>query len=149
MENWKIINDYPNYEISNLGNVRNLKNKKLLKFWISKGYHRIGLYGGKKQKIISVHRLVAQAFIPNLNNKPQINHINHVRNDNRIENLEWVTNLENSRHKISYKKRKITLKELNIIYNTYIKIGLKETSKKYDIDYSSLQTLLFYMHPKY
>jgi hypothetical protein len=111
MEKWKIIKGYNNYEVSNMGNIRNIKNKKLLKFSNHKGYNRVGLYDGfnKKQKIFTAHRLVAEAFIPNPHNKPQVHHRDSVRNNNIISNLEWVTQSENefykpkNGNKLSYK----------------------------------------------
>lgn len=64
-----------------------------------KGYKRISLSNGKyKRKDYFVHRLIAETFIPNTENKPFINHINGVTSDNRIENLEWCTIKENARH---------------------------------------------------
>jgi len=96
-EIFKIIEEFPEYEVSNLGNIRSYriyKNGKLLKHRISNGYNRVML--NKKNKM--VHRLLAQAFIPNPENKPCINHINGIRNDNRVENLEWVTISENNKH---------------------------------------------------
>ncbi len=92
MEIWKQINDYPNYEVSNIGNVRNCKFKKLLKLHISNGYYRVTL---PKKKKFMVHRLVATAFITNVNNKPQVNHKNDIRIDNNYKNLYWGTQLEN------------------------------------------------------
>ena len=60
-----------------------------------------------------VHRLVAEAFIPNIDNKPHIDHINTVRDDNRVENLRWVTHLENQRNPITNKRLKEFMTELN------------------------------------
>ena len=62
------------------------------------GYNIVNLWKNKKKKTIKVHRLVAEAFIPNLDNKPYINHKNAIRNDNTIQNLEWCTQKENILH---------------------------------------------------
>lgn len=102
-EIWKTIEDYPNYMVSNMGRVKNLRGKgKILKIKKEKnGYIRINLYKKGVNKHFSVHRLVAQAFIPNPENKPQIDHINTNRTDNRVENLRWVTRIENMNNPIS------------------------------------------------
>ena len=64
-----------------------------------KGYLRVQLYGNTpKHKTYSVHRLVAQTYIPNPNNLPQVNHINEDKTDNRVENLEWISNADNIRY---------------------------------------------------
>ena len=63
-----------------------------------KGYLRVVLCKNGVQKTYLVHRLVAEAFIPNPNNLPQVNHINEIKSDNRVENLEWVTCRENVNH---------------------------------------------------
>jgi hypothetical protein len=88
---WKDIG--PNYEISIDGWVMNKRSGRILKPEDDqRGYWRVNLYG-KHQKI---HRLIAKAFIPNLENKPLIDHINGDRKDNRIENLRWATYAENN-----------------------------------------------------
>lgn len=89
-ENWRKIADYQNYSVSDLGHVRNDKTGKLLKtVKHPNGYLVVNLY--PTRKTFKVHRLVAEAFIANPNNYPIINHKNEVKDDNRVENLEWCT----------------------------------------------------------
>ncbi len=92
MEEYKIITGYENYEISNLGNVRNKQTLELKKQYNCQGYKSVNLNG----KTLRVHRLVGLMFIPNPNNKPVIDHINNIRTDNRVENLRWATSQENN-----------------------------------------------------
>ena len=98
-ETWKDIKNYQGiYQISNLGKIKNNKGKLLKQFKNHKGYLTIQLSKNGDSKTYTVHRLVAQAFIPNPDNKPQINHKNCNKEDNKIDNLEWCTNNENKAH---------------------------------------------------
>lgn len=90
---------YNNYAVDRTGNVYSLrKNKQLTpkKNW--DGYLRIQLWNHGDCRYVSIHRLVAEAFIPNPDNKPFINHKNGIKSDNRVENLEWCSQKENINH---------------------------------------------------
>ena len=101
-EIWRSIKDYPGYEVSNLGRVRSFNfNRVRIKTLITHkptGYITVYLYKHNKIKNAKVHRLVAQAFIPNSENKPQVNHIDGDKTNNKADNLEWCTPSENQRH---------------------------------------------------
>ena len=99
---WRRIEGYEGvYNISSDGMVMSHAKKypKPLKPTITlHGYLTVTLYINGNNKIYKIHRLVAQAFIPNPNNKPQINHIDGLKNNNHYKNLEWATSSENLKH---------------------------------------------------
>ena len=114
METWKAIKGFEKqYEVSNIGNVRSID--RVVKHYregftrkykgtskatrlTSDGYLKCNLKNNGERFDFRVHRLVAEAFIPNIDNKPVINHKNGIKTDNRVENLEWCTVSENVIH---------------------------------------------------
>lgn len=99
MEIWKPAVGYEdNYEVSNLGRIRNRKGYVMKPALRKDGYHWIYLASKTAPNNASVHRLVAKAFIPNPDNKPQVNHKDGNKTNNCVSNLEWVTQSENVRH---------------------------------------------------
>ncbi len=136
MEEWKDIPGYFGlYIISNMGRImrvpgwdvvkgseivkgkiRHYERQRIVKLRILKpsidrdGYHRISLSKNGKAKIFTVHRLVVMAFIPNPENKPEIDHINGNKQDNRVENLRWVTHKENINNPITLERFRKAIK---------------------------------------
>lgn len=173
MEFWKDIKGFEGYyQVSNLGNLKGLdrhvkhnyggyalRKSKLLKPNIqSTGYFAAHLKMTPKYSCILVHRIVAEAFIPNPENKPQVNHINAIKTDNRVENLEWCTSKENIKHSHimglqSSESRqgeknnfaKLTEKEVLSIrdeYNSKDKITHQEIGLKYGVSGASISNIV-------
>lgn len=176
IEIWKDVVGYESiYQVSNLGNIKALAQKRWMnvnmcyshyKEKILKpsttidGYLKIRLYKDLIDKNFLVHRLVGISFIDNIENKKEINHINGIKNDNRIENLEWVTPMENVKHsyKIGIKKPQkgiyngsCKLTELQVLEIRSLK-GLKsynELSKIYNVGTSTIGRVLQKTHWKH
>ena len=162
-EIWKDISGYAGiYQISSLGRVKSLSrisnnrtlSEKLLTPSLSNsGYACICLSNNKYKKYSFIHRIIAQSFIPNPMGKKQVNHIDGVKANNSIDNLEWATNSENQKHayknnlnRISELQKKRTSEaksssvidtESNIIYSS-----IREALKTVSIPYSTLCTML-------
>ena len=116
LEMWKIVDEFPNYAISTLGRIKSLNYKKqgyvkiLRQQKNHRGYPQVHLWNDQGRKSVRIHRLVAKAFIPNPENKATVNHINEIKEDNRVKNLEWMTDYENNRygnHDIKARKKKV------------------------------------------
>lgn len=95
-ETWKDIPGYEGrYQVSSLGRVRTDSGKIMSLELTQRGYFRVELWSDHSRKRFKVHRLVAIVFIPNPKNLPQVDHINGDKTDNRVENLRWVSNIQN------------------------------------------------------
>lgn len=145
-ENWKPIKDFEGYyEISNFGRVKSLDrviessngiNKKIKERILkssenSNGYLIVTLKKNNKRKQFKVHRLVAEAFIPNPEGKPYIDHINTIRTDNRVINLRWVTQKENCNNELSKKNYSEAQKGHEVSEEAKKKIGKAHKGRKH------------------
>jgi hypothetical protein len=154
MEVWKTINGYENYEISSLGRVKSLSRKTnfgcsyiiskeiILKYWMDKkGYSYVTLRSNNLSKNFLVHRLVGLHFIENPFNKPQINHIDGNKLNNKIENLEWATAKENLKHAVETGLNKIKgvyhydskFTEEDVIFIRKSKLTQRELSERFNV----------------
>lgn len=108
-EIWKTVEGFENYQVSNKGRIRNLNYGNLGYCKILKqgnnesGYALIQLHKNGKRYQRKMHRLIAKEFIPNPNNYPAIHHKNEIKDDNRVENLEWCTQKQNMEHSFGKK----------------------------------------------
>ena len=105
-ENFRIIDDFPNYRVDRKGRVINKNNHELKQVANRNGYSMVKLCRNGYEKNCSTHRLVAEAFIPNPHNKQTVNHIDGDKSNNDVTNLEWVTYSENEKHAYQHKLKK-------------------------------------------
>lgn len=107
IQEWYNISGFDNYEITKTGNVRNKNTLVEFKPKSDKdGYLEVGIRRDGKRFYKRIHRLVAETFLPNLDNLPLVNHKNGIKNDNRVDNLEWCTYSYNSKHSFETLGRK-------------------------------------------
>ena len=150
MEKWKNIKGYEGrYQISTFGRVRSFinnshqkyKTPKILQDSVNKGYHFVRLQKNGQIKNKLVHRLVAEAFLPNPNSKLEVNHKDGNKSNNHVLNLEWATHSENVSHmyrKLGYKakgglkKKKTLCVETGTIYNSLMEAG-RQTNTDYSL----------------
>lgn len=158
-EVWKAIKGYEGfYEVSDIGRVKRLPidvmqynpqlNKnipikypvKYLKFDDCKGYSRVTLSKDNKQERFQVHRLVAEAFIANSEDKPCVNHSDNDRKNNRVSNLQWVTHMENEHHKRLQTQRTFIAKDQN--NNTSEWVIIRECCRQLGLSRNSVENCL-------
>lgn len=114
MEIWKEIIEFASFEVSNYGNIRNKRTKKIKKFQINHaGYYRVDLWQNCKKYTKRVNRLVAIAFVPNPNNLPEVNHEDGIKTNNFPSNLKWCTREYNMKHAVKTGLKKPSLGEKN------------------------------------
>ena len=162
METWKSVKGYEGlYEVSNLGNVRSLRYNNTnkispLKVYIEKaGYARVSLSKNGKSKNKRIHRLVAEAFIPNMNSLPQVNHIDGNKLNNNVKNLEWCSASRNQKHKYEMGlmvcktgkahhrtgktgKENVTSKTVKCVTTGEIFDSAHDASRKYNLNFSNI-----------
>ena len=148
-EIWKDIEDYEGlYQVSNLGRVKSSDTNRILKGNKDRGgYLLVNLYKNSVSSTKKIHRLVAQAFIPNPENKPQVNHIDENKTNNMVSNLEWSTNKENSNHGTrtdrSSKTRSISIIATNLKTDESTEFhGGGECARQLGLHHSSITSVL-------
>ena len=151
-EIWRDIRGYEgDYQVSNFGRIKSFKNgvAKILSV-ITRGlYQVVSLHKNGKGKMFLVHRLVAQAFLPNPDNLPEVDHLNGDKTDNRVENLEWVTYSENSKRAFQngqhapirgekHVKAKLTNEQANYIRENPDNLTRKQLAERFNVHVNTI-----------
>lgn len=155
---WKTSQSNPKYEVSDLGEIRAIKTKRIRKQSINTrtGYNKVSTWIDDKTCTLVVHREVASLFVPNPLNKSEVNHIDGNKQNNQASNLEWVTPQENMIHAYAtglipssktslttHSRRKLTLATANNLRSDFIAGMSKDAIKsKYGISISSINKCL-------
>ena len=139
-EIWKPIKDFPDYEVSNLGRVCSYKYKEphILKPALHKGYCFLRLSQNNEGKVLYIHRLVAETFIPNPFGLPIADHINRQPADNRVTNLRWVT------HSGNMLNIDRTNKNIKILSGNRYRVRFHKEKKEYCRIFKTLEEALSY-----
>ena len=115
----KVIPEYPTYAVTSAGLVKDLRTGTLHNGHSVYGYRRINLTNPNGTKLFLVHRLVAEAFIPKVDGKNEIDHINRVKDDNTVENLRWVDDYEQISNRGDFKNNTSGYKHITCEDNYY------------------------------
>lgn len=155
MEQWKIVQGFENYLVSTLGNVKTINGRfKKVVYDNKNSYGYVELWKNNKGKKFRIHRLVAETFIPNYDNKEQVNHIDGDKTNNCVSNLEWVTPKENIRHAIDNNLSSIKYGSSNLASklneedvkfireNAKVNISVKELAKRYNVSTTNIYNIL-------
>ncbi len=144
----RLITDFSNYSISTKGIVTNIKTQTIKKPWLGKvGYYYIDLYSNNQSTKVALHRLLAQTFIPNPDNKKTVNHIDGNKLNNTLANLEWATHSENNQHaydtKLKVPIRLITdIEYTNILNSFFSGNSLTDIVKTYNFSLPTFSTYI-------
>lgn len=141
---WKILKENENYSINEKGEIKNNITKKKLSPSINKdsGYYQIDLWKNNKSRKHTLHRLVANNFIPNLENKPTVDHIDGNRLNNNISNLRWATYSEQNSRFNTFGVRSEKIKAINVNGEELIFNRIKDVAEHFNCNISNISQML-------